>query len=139
MVKGRQHMHSLCVCMICLNHRDELDRSILDLYSGRKVILSLLYMDNMLLLCSHSILCSVMVVWYCKFFCSYMYNVMQKFIREGAVLCIITVHLRISVQSRHDYNVSRDRCVQRACVNVSQNLGETIPVQHAHGYTRVDV
>ena len=29
-------MHSLCVCMICLNHRDELDRSTLDLYSGRK-------------------------------------------------------------------------------------------------------
>ena len=23
-------MHNLCVCMICLNHRDELDRSIAD-------------------------------------------------------------------------------------------------------------
>ena len=35
-------MHSLCVCMICLNHRDELDRSTLDLYSGRKGQISML-------------------------------------------------------------------------------------------------
>ena len=37
-VKGRQHMHSLCVCMLCLNHRarDELDRSTLDLDSRQK-------------------------------------------------------------------------------------------------------
>ena len=36
MVKGRQHMHSLCVCMLYLNHRDELDRSTLDLDSRQK-------------------------------------------------------------------------------------------------------
>ena len=42
MVKGRQHMHSLCRCMICLNHRDELDRSILDLDSGQKGQMSML-------------------------------------------------------------------------------------------------
>ena len=35
-------MHSLCVCMICLNHRDELDRSILDLDSKRKGQISML-------------------------------------------------------------------------------------------------
>ena len=29
-------MHSLCVCMLCLNHRDELDRSTLDLDSRQK-------------------------------------------------------------------------------------------------------
>ena len=34
--EGRQHMHSLCVCMLYLNHRDELDRSILDLDSRQK-------------------------------------------------------------------------------------------------------
>ena len=38
MVKGRQHMHSLCACMLCLNHRarDELDRSTLNLDSRQK-------------------------------------------------------------------------------------------------------
>ena len=36
MVKGRQNMHSRCVCMLCLNHRDELDRSTLDLNSRQK-------------------------------------------------------------------------------------------------------
>ena len=36
LVKGRQHMHSLCVCMLYLNHRDELDRSTLDLDSRQK-------------------------------------------------------------------------------------------------------
>ena len=36
MVKGRQHVHSLCVCMLYLNHRDELDRSTLDLDSRQK-------------------------------------------------------------------------------------------------------
>ena len=35
-------MHSLCVCMICLNHRDELDRSVLDLDSKRKGQISML-------------------------------------------------------------------------------------------------
>ena len=41
---GRQHMHSLCVYMICLNHdhRDELDRSILDLDSRQKGQISML-------------------------------------------------------------------------------------------------
>ena len=36
MVKGRQDMHSLCMCMPCLNHRDELDRLTLDLDSRQK-------------------------------------------------------------------------------------------------------
>ena len=35
-VKGRQRMHSLCVSILCLNHRDELDRSTLDLDSRQK-------------------------------------------------------------------------------------------------------
>ena len=35
-------MHSLCVCMICLNHRDEIDRLILDLDRGRKGQISML-------------------------------------------------------------------------------------------------
>ena len=36
MVNGSQHMHSLCVCVLCFNHRDELDRSTLDLDSRQK-------------------------------------------------------------------------------------------------------
>ena len=36
MVKGRHKMQSLCLCMLCLNHRDELDRSTLDLDSRQK-------------------------------------------------------------------------------------------------------
>ena len=35
-------MHRLRMCMVCLNHRDELDRSILDLDSGQKGQISML-------------------------------------------------------------------------------------------------
>ena len=35
-------MHSVCVCMICLNHRYEPDRPTLDLYSGQKGQISML-------------------------------------------------------------------------------------------------
>ena len=35
-------MHSLCMCMICLNHRDELDRLILNLNSGQRGQISIL-------------------------------------------------------------------------------------------------